>query len=132
MTQHELLAFVSDLRDFLAASEREPGPWSWPTHEQLTENLKGNADVFGPNILQEVPDALRTAQRRRWIIVGGCTSRGAVRCHARHYRVTDAGLEMLRLFDEQGCDHHGIKAKRRRTVCARVTWPAATSEAVGG
>jgi hypothetical protein len=109
MTQHELLAFVSGLHDHIAASISNPGPWCWPTRELLIENLNLNRHLWGPRLITgEFPDALATLLRKHWMVAGPCEPH----CHATHIRVTEAGLEALRLMDEQGCRSH-IHVKRR-------------------
>lgn len=114
MTQHELLAFIKGLHDHVERSLSNPGPWCWPTRELLLDNLDANAALWGPRWRSEHGDTELTLRRKQWLAEGPCQEH----CHAKHVRLTEAGLKALHLMDEQGCGGH-IHVKRRERCHAK-------------
>jgi hypothetical protein len=102
MTQHELLAFIDRLHAFIERSVSNRGPWCWPTRELLVENLADNKTLWGPSWDSGFRQTLRSLRHHDWAVEEGCSPH----CHARHVRLTSAGLEMLRLMNEHGCATH--------------------------
>lgn len=102
MTQHELLAFIDALHGFIERSVSNRGPWCWPTRELLVENLADNKKLWGPSWDSGFRQTLQSLRRHGWAVEEGC----APHCHAKHVRLTSAGLEMLRLMNEHGCRNH--------------------------
>lgn len=112
MTQHEVLAFVEGLHEFM---KRKTGNESvpWPTRELVRENFRLNRELWGPNWTDQYRNAVSEARRRRWLVVGpgeGCS----VHCHAEHIRVTAAGAQALKLMNESGCEGHTVHREQCR------------------
>ena len=107
MTMHEALFFLDDLHQFLEAGvgnphfAAEPGPWCWPTLEQVHLNLRVNRAAFprDARVYDSFNTVFKIALRRHWTAKGHCQAG----CKAEHLRLTAAGAEALRLMNEQGC-----------------------------
>lgn len=111
MTQHEVLAFVDGLHEYM---KRVTGKESiaWPTRELLRENFRLNRALWGSGWQSQYHNAVTEARRRHWLAAGpgeGCS----VHCHAEHIRLTSAGAQALRLMNEEGCSAH-VTSKRER------------------
>jgi hypothetical protein len=113
MTQHELLAFVEGLHEWLKVQNPQAESVPWPDRELLVANLRNNRHFWGPTWRQQWNSALKEAVRRGWIVTrqgeeGGCIQG----CHATHVRVTAAGAQALLSMDEHGCCQvHGTRER---------------------
>ena len=87
---------------------------TYPTRELLLDNLDANAALWGPRWRSEHGDTELTLRRKQWLAEGPCQEH----CHAKHVRLTEAGLKALYLMDEQGCGGH-IHVKRRERCHAK-------------
>lgn len=100
MTEHEVLSFIGQFRDYLHRTLSRPENLPWPTREMVADNLTLNKGRYRNTFTHSnFRRQVAILKRKGLVAEGPCQPH----CHATHVSLTRLGEDMLAVMNQAGC-----------------------------